>query len=300
MTQNGTILVCILPNLEADVLHHYVVNAVSFARRTSVDIHFLASEDTQKALSSAINGIPAREFQEIKTVSHQIAGNWPPRVVSEAAKLYSCDLIVIPSGSIAEESGCGAQLRKDLLKQVSTPIMILSPRVDFEKTPIGSVLVPISGEIRVSSALKFGLRIASRIHIPVDLVHVVQENTQTKSPLETICGQSHHEYRNLLDRVLSEASPYSDMRERAQVRTLYHVRGTPSVEILKAAKNAPSCALVVEWRGEWHGERHGSLTHGKAETMKNLLEQVVVPIFLVKTEVDRRSFLNIGQDDRVA
>ena len=42
----------------------------------------------------------------------------------------------------------------------------------------------MSGEIRVSSALKFGLRLASRIHVPVDLVHVVINDGCKDSPLE--------------------------------------------------------------------------------------------------------------------
>ena len=76
------------------------------------------------------------------------------------------------------------------------------------------------------------------------------------------------------------------------MRTLYHVQGTPSAEILKAIKNAPSCALITEW--------HGSLIHGKAETVKTLLHQAAMPIFLVKTEIEQKSILKIGPDDQVA
>ena len=292
MTQNGTILICVLPDLRDELLHQYLASAVSFARQVGFDVHFLIPPDTQEALSSVLSEIPPHELHAIKTVSHPIAGNWPPRVVSESVKIYSCDLIVVPSGGITEDKGYEAQVRKDLLEQASAPILILSPKIDLVKTPIGSVLVPMSGEIRISSALKFGLRFASRIHVPADLVHVIQEDAQTESPLETTGDQPHHEYRELLDKVIAEATPFSGMKERAQVRTLYHVQGTPSVEILKIAKRTSSCALVVEW--------HGSLIHGKAKTLKELLCQVTFPLFLVKTEIQQQSTLKIGPENQVA
>jgi nucleotide-binding universal stress UspA family protein len=292
MTQNGTILVCILPDLKDRILHQYLVNAVSFAKQIGVDVHFLTPEDTQEALSSALNEIPPHELHATKTVSHPIAGNWSPGVVGEAVKIYSCDLIVVPAGGITEDKGYGAQVRKDLLEQASAPILILSPKIDLVKMPIGSVLVPMSGEIRVSSALEFGLRLADRIHVPVDLLHVIIEEHPTDSPLEKIGDQPQHEYRDLLDRVLAEACPFSETKERARVRNLYHVQGTPSVEILKAANDTPSCALVVQWRG--------SLINGKAEILKDLLQQIVAPIFLLKTKAEQKSILKIGPERRVA
>ena len=154
----------------------------------------------------------------------------------------------------------------------------------------------MSGEICASSALKFGLRLASLIHVPIDLVHVLQGDSQTesftKSSLDTLGDQPHHEYRQLLERILAEASPFSDPKEKAQVRSLYQVQGIPSVEIQKAAKNTPSCALVAEW--------HGSLIHGRAEILKDLLHEIAMPIFLVKTESQEKSILRIGPESEAA
>ena len=150
----------------------------------------------------------------------------------------------------------------------------------------------MSGEIRVSSALKFGLDLTHRLHVPVDLLHVTKPECPIKSPLERIGDQPQHEYRDLLDRILAEASPFSDVNERAKVRTLYEAQGNPATEILNAIKKDPSCALVVEW--------HGSLVQGRAETLKNILRQVPLPIFLVRTEPMKQSVLKIGPEDQVA
>ena len=95
-----------------------------------------------------------------------------------------------------------------------------------------------------------------------------------------------------MDRVLAEATPFLDTKERAQVRTLCHVEGIPSVEILKAAKLHPSCAIVVQWRGLF--------IQGRAETLKEILHQSAMPLFLIKAESDQKSLLKIGPETRVA
>ena len=289
MTQLKTILVCILPDLKTGILSQYVLNSISFANQVGADVHFLMPMESQADVDSALKRITAQGPQAIKTVSHTAMGASPIRAVSEAVKRFSCDLVLIPSGGITREDGYGAELRRDLLEQSCAPILILSPKVDFSKSPLTSVLIPMSGEIRLSSALAFGLHLASRIHVPVDLVHVVRGEN---SPLETSGDQPHHEYRQLLDKVLAEACPFSDAKERAQVRSLYNVQGAPSVEILKAAQNDLSRALIVEW--------HGSLIHGKAETLKQILQQIGVPVFLIRTVVEQKSVLKIGPEDQVA
>ena len=287
-----SILVCVLSDLRSNSLDRYVVNSVSFANQIDADIHFLTPVDIQKALDAILSRPSRGAFQTIKTVSHPVAGDWPAGTVHDAVKRHSCDLIVVPSGSINEEIGRGAEIRKDLLEQSTAPVLILSPTVDLAKTPIKSIFVPMSGEIRLSSALTLGLKLASQINVPVDLLHVDEKGSQTESPLETTGDQPHHEYRQLLDKILAEACPFSDTKERACVRTLYNVQGTRSVEIVRAAKDDPSRAFVLEW--------HGSLIQGRAETLKSILHQIIVPIFLVRTEPDQLSVLKIGPENRVA
>ena len=299
MIRKGTLLVAILPDLEHEDLRQYILNSASFANQIDANIHFLAPPDTQSILNLTLKEIPAVN-QTLQTVFHPIIGDWSSDVVNDAVEHYSCDLVVVPLGvpigSITKNRAARILIRNELFEKIQSPILILSPKIELPKTPIGSVLIPMSGEICVSSALNFGLRLASRIHVPVDLVHVIQGEFQTesftKSSLDTLGDQPHHEYRQLLERILAEASPFSDPKERAQVRSLYQVQGLPSVEILKAAKNTPSCALVAEW--------HGSLIHGKAEVLKDLLHEIVIPIFLIKTESEETSILRIGPESRVA
>lgn len=103
---------------------------------------------------------------------------------------------------------------------------------------IHSILVPMSGEIRISSALSFGLKLASQIHVPIDLLHVVKGDSKSGSSLETTGDQPHHEYRERLDRVLAEGSPFSDMKERALVRKLYDVQGS----LCRCLRSQESCS----------------------------------------------------------
>lgn len=296
MTQERRILVCVLPDLKVDHLQNYVVNSALFAHQIAADIHFLVSIDTLPALMEALKTIPSDRIQTIQLIPHLTHGSWPSEVVTEAIKIYSCELMVIPAGSRGENVAHGAQVREALLEESQIPIFILSPKVDLAKTPIGSILIPLRGEVRVSSALKFGLRLAALTHTPVDLVHVLDEENQkelsTVSSLNTLGDQPHHEYPQLLDRILAEASPLSDLKERAQVRRLYYAQGIPAVEILKTANQFPSCALVAEW--------HGSLTLGKAKTVKKLLRQIVIPIFLVKAEPKLKSILKMGPEEHAA
>jgi len=292
-------LVCVFPDMKEEILKNYLINVALLAKQFDVDVHFLNSGGAE-TLHTLVGKIPHGELQALKMASHPITADWPPGIVGDTVKRYRCDLIVLPydllaiaaSARLSHNSDFGARVREYVLEQTATPIMLLSNKTDLQKTAIKSVLVPMSGEIRVSSALKFGLRLAKRIHVPVDLVHVVIENSRTNSPLEALGDQPHHEYRELLDRILAAASPFSDVRERARVRMLYEVQGLPATEIMKMAKKTPSCAIVAEW--------HGSLIHGKAETLKDLLQESDMPIFLVKAEADQKSILKIGTETRVA
>jgi hypothetical protein len=288
MTEKRAMLVCVLPDLERDIVKRFLFNVAVFAKRVDLEVHLLNFGGSAD-LHTMLGTLPHRETRGLKMTSHSIAEDWQSEVVEEAATLYGCDLVVLPFGGISQVPSRG---RINLLERTSNPIMLLSSAVNLNKTPIRSILVPMSGEIRASSALKFGLRLAKRIHVPVDLVHVVIADGRTDSPLETTGDQPHHVYRDLLDRVLAEASPFSDVRERAQVRTLYDVQGWPAPEILKAVKKTPSCSVVAEW--------HGSLIHGKAETLKDLLHDFSMPIFLVKAETEQKSVLKIGPETRVA
>lgn|GEM_PF-2308122 len=283
MIQKKTVLVCIFSDLSPDILHRYIVNAVMFAKSTGSFVHFLVPSNTEEAFNLELKSIPTETLKAIQAVSHLISEDLSSRVVNEAIKLYSTDLIVVQSGSV---------FRKEMLEQSSKPILLLSPNVDLVQTPIESVLVPMSGEIRVSPALKFGLRLASVIHVPVDLIHVTIQGDQAKCSLDSLGDQPGHEYRHLLDRVIAEATPFSDTKERARVRTLYHVQGIPSVEILKTAQHTPSCAIVAQWRGLF--------IQGRAETLKEILHQCAMPIFLIKAEADQKSLLKIGPETRVA
>jgi nucleotide-binding universal stress UspA family protein len=290
-----SILVCIFPDLKPNILDRYVLNSVSFANQFKADIQFLTPPDTQKNLDDALKKIPSGPLQKVKTLAHLRASggteDQPTCDVGKAVKFYSCDLVIIPSPS-KTRSPSKTEIREELSDQAIGPVLILSAQIDLTKTPIQSLFVPMRGEIRMSSSLTLALRLASQMNIPVDLLHVIDQRSRTESPMETTGDQPHHEYRQLLDKILAESCPFSSTQDRSHVRTLYDVQGVPSVEILKAAQDNLSRALIVEWQG--------SLIQGKAETLKKILNQIEVPVFLVRSEPDQVSVLKIGPENRVA
>ena len=139
MNKKRAILVCILPEVKGDTLRTFLLNVVLFAKQVDVDIHLLSS-DAAANLNTPLAGIFGNALQAVTIVSHPIAEEWPPNAVGEAVKLYSCDLVVVPSwvpsGGISDEDGNGARVRKYLLEQTSDPIMLLPSKVDLGKTPI--------------------------------------------------------------------------------------------------------------------------------------------------------------------
>jgi len=291
MNQKQTLLVCVPPDLKPDILTRYILNSVVFANQIGADIHFLCDPENQGTVNSALKSFNGNGDQTLKTVLHQPFSAWSSPVLNETVERYPCDLVVVPSGNLKDDA-YGSQIRRQLLEQAREPTLIVPLEIDFIKTPINSILIPMSGEIRISSALKFGLRLTNRIHVPVDLLHVIKTESPMKSPLETMGDQPQHEYRALLDGVLAEACPFSEVKERAEVRNLYEVQGSPAVEILQAIKKLPFCALVVEW--------HGSFSEGRGKVLKNILNEVSIPIFLVRTEIEQKSVLKIGPDKLVA
>jgi nucleotide-binding universal stress UspA family protein len=292
MNQKQTLLVCVPPDLEPDILTRYILNSSVFANQIAADIHFLCSPENLGAVNSALKSFNSNGEQTLKTVLFRPFSDWTSPVLNETVKRYPCDLVVVPSGDLRDDNASGTQIRRRLLEQAREPTLVVPLEINLIKTPVSSILIPMSGEIRVSSALKFGLRLTNRIHVPVDLLHVTKTESPIQSPLETMGDQPQHEYRALLDGVLAEACPFSEVKERAEVRTLYEVQGIPAVEILQAVKKLPFCALVVEW--------HGSFSEGRGKVLKNILNEVSIPIFLVRTEVEQRSVLKIGPDKLVA
>jgi hypothetical protein len=292
MSPGEIILVCVFSDLKSDSRKKFMINCASFAMQMESDVHFLVPKGLEAEVAPVLRNLSQARGSSLGIISHAISGDPNDDIVERFVNDYSCGLVILPSWrGDGENEGDGAD-RKGLLEKLEIPILFLSPEADLSARSISSVVIPMSGEIHLSSALKFGLTLANRIHTPVDLVHVLKDGEQLESSLNTLGDQPHHEYQRLLDRVLAEGSPFSNAKERSLVRKLYQVKGAPSAEILKIAKGDPSSVMVVEW--------HGSLVQGKAEILKDILQQSDVPIFLIKTELEQKSILKIGTERRVA
>ena len=89
-------------------------------------------------------------------------------------------LVPLPTKSEEKMDSLRAEVSA-LLQQTPVPILLLPPRLRLPTPPFTSILIPLSGEKKESTALKLGLRIAEAQNLPVDLIHIT--GPETESPL---------------------------------------------------------------------------------------------------------------------
>ena len=167
---------------------------------------------------------------------------------------------------------------RDLITQLEVPLLIMSTNHSVLNSQ--SVLVPMSGEVRVSKALEWSIRFANRVELPLDLIHVTREASQQPdqvldfSLLGRGCDEFHHEYPSLVAEFLAQASPYSSLRERRVIRRFSHCSGRELAEILRFGEALSQPILVVEWKG--------NLGRGRSQVVRGVLQCSDWPIVLLR------------------
>ena len=163
---------------------------------------------------------------------------------------------------------------------------------------IKSIVVPISGEQQNNEALSLALKIADETKTPVTLVHVEKSEqicSWTPSGIESVGEQIYHEYTHHLDKIVTECSPYSSLKERKQVTHIEHLSGKSGKEpqaISNFLKKSPRGLLVLEWKGV--------LVEGHASIIKELVKTTVSPILIVKMAPQAKSKLKFGREFKAA
>lgn len=275
-----SIIAIITPELEDVAIARLIRNARYLAEKLDRKIHAFAPD---------ISGIESKGLSgEGPIVLHAMSSATIDQL-RHAVYEYDCDFLLVPKETFTGRAA-KTSLSRQILESVPRPVLLISQEEEFYANPIRSLLVPLSGEDRISEALRFALKIADGLSTPVDLVHVTAPDRPcvcTQS-LESVGDEVQHEYPEMMERIVSEASPYSDPRQRAHVRRFHHVSGQTADEIRKVMESEPGAVLVIEWKGV--------LERGHAKVVKDVVEEQGYPVFFVKAGRVRKSKLKVGPE----
>jgi hypothetical protein len=293
MKDSKSILVVVSPGSSPVTLRHLVPNSMKLGEWLESKVHFLADSGDVKTIEKTIGqfkGTQGLNQGELIIHANSSSDNLENRIFKMIEK-YPCDLIVLTDGVILHPlKGIG---ERKVLELSPIPVLLFPKDFDFVSgMPIGFI-VPLSGEHKTNEALSISLRLAERTQSIVDLLHVMPEkSSRADEKLSTLCDQLPHEYREMSERIASEASPYSSAEERSRIRQVLHCTGFVTPEIIKILHSSPREILTLEWKG--------TLAEGRAATIKDILRTAHYPILLVKTAHEEKSTLRVGRNLRAA
>jgi nucleotide-binding universal stress UspA family protein len=290
-----SILVVFPPQPPKATLKRLVLNSLALAQWMESEVHFLPEMSDVQSVETAIHEFgkgdqpcpPSLILNQSSPESGQ-----PIDRVAKIMEKDGCSLIVMVDGVLLD-SNKGTDERR-ILELSSKPILMLPKDFNFAKEKTHSFIVPISGETRANEALSVSLHLALQTHSLVDLVHVATSDgpRAAHEDLDALGDQMHHEYNQMAEKIVTEASPFSTLEERARVRRVFHCTGSIVSEITKLIRESPELILTLQWRG--------TFAAGRAETIKDILQKVHCPILFVKTTHEEKSTLRVGSNLRAA
>jgi hypothetical protein len=293
MKSTPSILALVLPNLDGRTDQLFFKNALHLGSRLHANAHILAPAGEINLLQQQASKMETRTLcNECAVVLHPLSDSILDQLL-KAVDEYDCEFILMENRDEQGESE-NSTLMPLVLEKAPCPVFLFPPAVDFEVQPIQSFLVPLSGEERASEALKFALSISERLEIPVDLIHVTTDDRSQSvvQALESVGDEFQHEYPALMERIVSEVSPYSSAHQRSFLRKFHHSSGAALEEIIKCLKSSPGGVIIIEWKG--------TLLKGHAELVKNLIHEQKFLLFLVKVKRQVKSTLKAGPDFQAA
>lgn len=281
-----SMMVVIESLLTEEQIRRAVGNALEFGRWLGCELHFVCDPGTEVYVSPLVKEQrPERSNGPSNFIVHTTVADRTGRILATIEK-YSCDMILLQTERALDET---AEVSR-IVQTTTIPVLLLNSDYEFKVNPPKLLLVPLSGEQRTSEALQFSLKVASQTLSPVDLVHVATSDRPSpeEATLEDLGDEPHHEYRESIDKIASEACPYSTPLERARIRQFHHLQGFTADGILEVIQKSPGTILVLEWKG--------SLALGHAQTVRRILETMPCPVLFTKVRLEQKSKLNVGKD----
>lgn len=289
-----SILALIPPNSSRMAYTRFFRSVLHLGAQLRVNTHILApSAEIQKLQEQAGSGHGAMTFRNAgELVFHPLKGDVVEQVL-KAIDEYSCELILLENRSEPAWTE-RTSLIGQIFEKAPGPVFVVPATIDFGSQPIRSFLVPLSGEERASGALAFALTLAEQLRTPVDLMHVTTHDRPEPvvRALESVGDEFQHEYLELMERIVSEVCPYSNVHQRSFLRRFYYSFGDTSEELSKVLKSCPGGVIVMEWKGTFE--------RGHAEIIRALIRRRKFPLLLLKVERQVKSTLKTGPEFHAA
>jgi len=232
--------------------------------------------------------IPAAESPEIETklaqtkwahystFIHKSSGNFSQDILNIIEKVNH-PLVFLGTNEVSFlQENNHLTWEEEIIQNIQLPIIICPVTLNLSKKPFESLLVPMSGETRMNTALQLAIRIADQMKMPIDLMHVTTRSgvCTDSSLVGHLSDHFYHEYPRLIDQLISKGSPFSSLRERRLIREFWHSCGDKAGEILKHTLIKKTALLVLEWKGIF--------LRGHAFVVKSILATCNHPILLVR------------------
>ncbi|MGZ3689664.1 MAG: hypothetical protein ACXWP5_08850 [Bdellovibrionota bacterium] len=267
MTAKRTCLLALFPEIHEEARRVLILNAVILARWMPFELQLAASAQDALIIRGELSTIQRTVSAPGVIPIHPLSGDFSAGLLA-LLRAREIDLLLAPFSS----SHLGP-----VLESCPTPVLLIPSRLLEAKLPIEWILVPVSAEQTTNEALRIGIQLGSTKSLPVDILHVsslAESGEENLTPLELLDDQFHHEYPQMVEQVIAEASPYSTIRERRCIRDYCHRTGDVPSSVLEMMSRAQNGLLILEW--------NGVLLQGRAERLKEILRRSEVPVLLTQ------------------
>lgn len=271
--------------------------ATWLASRLRARLHILSA--TQRELPSRQEltrlQVPEQYWQMITL--HQ-APAYPPDAILAAATHYDVRLIVITSRgetgetAVAQNKGLPkpmGDVARAIIERAAGPVLLLPPSYR-EVLPWERTLVPLSGEQDVGAALALAVRLANALGLEIHVVHVanLDSGDESLSAKAHYADALYHEYPGQFKELVRRALPQCTPQECRRIVDVSLCHGDVVPEVLNLIEHKRISLIVVCW--------HGHFAAGRARVLRRLLQQISIPVLLVKPEHRTAVRLKVGEE----
>lgn len=201
----------------------------------------------------------------------------PCAALCRATAALAVRLIVMTARGASASAGVDPDRRlgnvaQALMASSTVPVLLL-PVHYREILPWRSMLVGASGEPASDQALQTALHLGAALRIELDVMFC--EDPWARPPaLGGYADAAHHEMPQRLRDVVCRTALRSPDDERCGIAQVVFSPGDAASGLLAEVQHRNASVLALGW--------HGTLAHGRARVLKQLLERAECPLLLVR------------------
>lgn len=271
--------------------------ATWLASRLGARLHILSATSRELPAEDELRRLRVPEADWPIVHLHRAAA-YPAGAILGAIEEHRADLVVMTAhGSAAEAATPGApelgrsvgHVTEAVLERCRAPVLLL-PTGYQEVLPWQRLLVAVSGGTESDSAIALAVHLAAALDLAVIVAHVSDGDVgdEELDPRTRYADELHHEYPGQLEELVSRAVPSQPADLRRCIRRIALERGQVAGGLLQVVRREGISALLLGW--------HGQLAKGRAETFKQLLSAIDVPIVLVRPGPEALFRLKVGEE----